>query len=308
MQFYFVSIREGLAVKILVTGSTGLIGRSVIPALTGLGNDVVALPRRRDSGTGWNPVTGDVDLASIDGANAVLHLAGAGIADRRWTDARKRLIAESRSGPTTALAKFLATCARPPHTLIVASAIGIYGDRGDAWLDESAVPGDGFLAGVVRDWEAATIPAVEGGIRVVNLRFGIILTAEGGALKRMLLPFRLGLGGPIGNGRQYWSWVGLDDVIGSIRHALETTTLSGPVNVVSPNPVSNRAFTSALGRVLSRPAFLPLPRFAVRLALGEMADELLLNSARVRPAMLASTGYQFRDTDLHGCLHRLLKS
>lgn len=294
--------------KILVTGSTGLVGRSVIPALTGIGHEVVALPRRRDSGIGWNPVTGDVDLASIDGANAVIHLAGAGIADRRWSEARKRLIAESRSGPTTSLSKFLATCARPPHTLIVASAIGIYGDRGDAWLDESAVAGDGFLAGVVRDWEAATIPAVEGGIRVVNLRFGIILTTEGGALKRMLLPFKLGLGGPIGSGHQYWSWVGLDDIIGSIRHSLETATLMGPVNVVSPNPVSNREFTKVLGRVLSRPALLPLPRFAARLALGEMADELLLYSARVRPAMLTSTGYDFRDTELDGCLRRLLNS
>jgi uncharacterized protein (TIGR01777 family) len=244
----------------------------------------------------------------MEGANAVIHLAGAGIADRRWSESRKRLIADSRSGPTTALSKFLATFPNPPQSLIVASAIGIYGDRGDAWLDESAVPGDGFLAGVVRDWEAATIPATESGIRVVNLRFGIILTPVGGALRRMLLPFRLGLGGPIGSGRQYWSWVGLDDVFGSIRHALETTSLSGPVNVVSPNPVSNHAFTKVLGKVLSRPTILPLPRFAARLALGEMADELLLYSARVRPAMLTTTGYHFRDTDLDGCLRRLLKS
>jgi len=279
-----------------------------MPVLASLGHEVVALPRRRDKGLGWNPLTGDVDLASMDGADAVIHLAGAGIADSRWSESRKRLIAESRSGPTTALSKFLAACAKPPQSLIVASAIGIYGDRGDAWLDESAVPGDGFLAGVVRDWEAATTPAIDGGIRVVNLRFGIILTPEGGALKRMLLPFKLGLGGPIGNGRQYWSWVGLNDVIGAIRHALETNTLAGPVNVVSPNPVSNREFTKVLGNVLSRPAILPLPRFAARLALGEMAEELLLYSARVRPTMLTATGYQFFDTDLDSCLRRLLKS
>ncbi len=294
--------------KILVTGSSGLIGKSVIPILTSLGHEIVALPRRRDNGHGWNPLTGDVDHASMEGANAVIHLAGAGIADRRWTESRKRLIAESRSGPTTALSKFLATCTNPPESLIVASAIGIYGDRGDAWLDESALPGDGFLAGVVRDWEAATLPAVGSGIRVVNLRFGIILTPEGGALKRMLLPFKLGLGGQIGNGRQYWSWVGLGDVIGSIRHALETTGLAGPVNVVSPNPVSNRVFTKTLGKVLSRPTILPLPRLAARLALGEMADELLLYSARVRPAMLTTTGYHFHDTDLDGCLRRLFNS
>ena len=293
--------------KILVTGSTGLIGTAALPALKAVGHTVVCLRRDTENSSSWNPLTGTIDPVSLAGADAVLHLAGANIGEKRWTQSRKRLILESRTAPTTALFKFLDGCDGPPGTIVVASAIGFYGDRGDEWLDESSSSGQGFLADVVRRWEDATRPASEKGPRVVNLRFGIILTPDGGALKRMLLPFRLGLGGPIGTGRQYWSWVGLDDVIGVIRQALECPSLAGPVNVVSPNPVTNREFTETLARVISRPAFFPLPAFAARLALGEMADELLLYSARVKPGKLVATDYQFRDTGLEVCLRKMLK-
>lgn len=292
--------------KCLVTGSTGLIGSSLLPALKAVGHAVSGLQRGIDGTSRWDTVTGQIDPSSLKGADAVIHLAGANIGERRWTRSRKQLILESRVGPTTALCKFLANCDSSPSTLVVASAIGIYGDRGDAWLDESAVPGEGFLAEVVTSWEDATRSAAENGIRVVNLRFGIILAADGGALKRMLIPFNLGIGGPIGDGGQYWSWVGMDDVIGAMLHALETPSLAGPINVVSPNPVTNREFTRTLGRVLRRPAFLPLPRFAARLALGEMADELLQYSARVKPKVLEASGYQFRAAELDACLRNLL--
>lgn len=294
--------------KILVTGASGLIGSALIPALAAAGHHAIGL--RRDSGEGpsWNPQTGDVDAASLDGSEAIVHLAGANIGEKRWTEGRKRLIVESRVGPTRALAERLARLDHPPGTLIVASAIGIYGNRGEEWLDESAPAGSGFLADVVRQWEAACTPAADKGIRVVNLRFGIILTPRGGALARMLLPFKLGLGGPIGSGRQYWSWVGIDDIVGAVRHALERGGLFGPVNVVAPSPVTNREFSRTLARVLARPAFFPLPALAARLALGEMADELLMYSARVKPGKLVATNYRFHDAELEACLRRLVKS
>lgn len=284
-----------------------MVGTSAAVALTQAGHSVVGLRRGTSGGGTWDPGTGLIDANTISGADAVMHLAGANIGEKRWTKSRKQLILESRVGPTTALAKFLAFLDMPPSTLIVASAIGYYGNRGDKWLDESSPSGQGFLAEVVRQWEDATKPAVDKGIRVVNLRFGIILTPEGGALKRMLLPFKIGAGGPIGSGRQHWSWVSLEDVVGAIQHALSSPSLSGPVNVVAPSPVTNREFTRTLGQVLKRPSFMPLPAFAARLALGEMADELLLYSARVKPTKLQVTGFQFRDPSLEMCLQRLLR-
>jgi uncharacterized protein (TIGR01777 family) len=297
---------NGKAMKILITGSTGLIGAALLPALRGAGHEVVGLPRTSSSSRGWNPATGAIDAVSLDHADAIVHLAGANIGECRWTSSRKQLILESRVGPTTALSRFLASNATHRPTLIVASAVGFFGDRGDEWLDETSPAGDGFLAGVVEQWEASTKPAVEAGIRVVKLRFGIILTPNGGALKRMLLPFRFGLGGRIGHGRQYWSWVGLDDVIGAVQHVLRHSEINGPVNVVSPNPVTNSEFTRTLARVMSRPSVFPLPAFAARLVLGEMADELLLYSARVKPAKLSTSGYQFRGTNLDETLRQLL--
>lgn len=293
--------------KILITGATGLVGTSAAAALVKAGHSVIGLRRGASGGGTWDPGTGLIDANTISRADAVIHLAGANIGEKRWTESRKQLILESRVGPTAALAEFLASSDNPPSILIVASAIGYYGNRGDEWLDESSPSGQGFLAEVVRQWEEATRPAAEKGIRVVNLRFGIILTPEGGALKRMLLPFRLGLGGPIGSGRQYWSWVSLEDVVGAIQHALSNSSLSGPVNVVTPYPVTDRELSKTLGHVLSRPAFMPLPAFVARLALGEMADELLLYSARVKPTKLQGTGFQFRDPNLEMCLQRLLR-
>lgn len=300
-------VSGGNGVKILVTGSTGLIGSSVVPALQSAGHSVIRLRRGTGQTASWNPTSGSIDQSSIAGADAVLHLAGANIGERRWSRSRKRLILESRVGPTTALSKFLASLENPPATLIVASAIGYYGDRGDEWLDESSQSGSGFLADVVQQWERSTDPAAEQGIRVVKLRFGIILSPDGGALQRMLLPFRVGLGGPIGSGRQYWSWVSMKDVVGVIQHAISDSRLHGPVNVVAPTPVSNREFTKSLGRTLRRPTFMPLPAFAARLALGEMADELLLYSARVRPKKLHESEYRFRNIDLDSCMQEMLK-
>lgn len=293
--------------KILITGATGLVGTSATAALVQAGHSVTGLRRGTSGGGTWNPDTGLIAANAISEADAVMHLAGANIGEKRWTNSRKQLILESRVGPTTALAKFLASLDSPPDTLIVASAIGYYGNRGDERLDESSPSGSGFLAEVVQQWERATDPAAERGIRVVNLRFGIILSPIGGALQRMLLPFRIGLGGAIGSGRQYWSWVSMEDVVGVIQLAITEARLNGPVNVVAPTPVTNREFTESLGRALRRPTFMPLPAFAARLALGEMADELLLYSARVSPKKLNESEYRFRNIDLGTCLQELLK-
>jgi uncharacterized protein (TIGR01777 family) len=205
------------------------------------------------------------------------------------------------------LAQTLAGLARPPKVLVSASAVGFYGNRGDGELDESSSPGEGFLAGVCRDWEAATVPAAEAGIRVVLARFGVVLAREGGALARLLPPFRFGLGGRLGSGRQFMSWVSLEDVVGAIRFLLENESLRGPVNVTSPQPVTNRQFTETLGRVLHRPTVLPAPAFLLRVALGEMADEMLLSSARVLPRRLLDAGYRFSQTDLEATLMRMLE-
>jgi uncharacterized protein (TIGR01777 family) len=300
--------RERGSMNILMTGSTGMIGAALAAFLKTGGHSVTGL--RRGSGSSgsltWDPSTGLVDTSAISHADAIVHLAGENIGAGRWTESRKRLIRDSRIAPTRALCEKLTQMSSPPRTLIVASAIGFYGDRGDQWLDESSGPGSGFLADLVRDWEAATEPAVSRGIRVVNLRFGIILTPKGGALQRLLLPFRMFVGGVIGTGDQYWSWVGIDDVIGAIHHALVDASIHGPVNVVAPNPVTNREFTQILARVLTRPALLPLPAFAARLAIGEMADELLLSSARIRPTKLQATGYSFRNPELEDALRHML--
>lgn len=300
--------KEVGTMKVLVTGSSGMIGSTLAPFLTTGGHTVIGLRRRgsAESGTAWDPSTGVIDAEAIAGADAIVHLAGENIGAGRWTAERKRRIRASRVGPTRALCEQLAKMPNPPRTLVVASAIGLYGDRGEEWLTESSAPGDGFLADVVGEWEAATAPATAKGIRVINLRFGIILTPRGGALQRMLLPFKLGLGGVVGSGRQYWSWVDIDDVIGAIHHALMNQSLSGPVNVVSPIPVTNREFTRTLARALSRPAIFPLPAPVARLALGEMADELLLYSARVRPEKLQASSYHFRHPDLEEALRHQL--
>ena len=235
-----------------------------------------------------------------------MHLAGENIAVRRWTPAQKARIRDSRVQGTRLLAQSLARLQQPPTVMVCASAIGFYGDRGEELLTEGSAPGSGFLTDTCRAWEAAAQPASEKDIRVVNLRLGVVLSPGGGALAKMLLPFRLGVGGKIGSGRQYMSWIEIDDVVGVIHYALTTDELRGPVNAVAPNPVTNREFTKTLGRVLSRPTIFPMPAFAARLAFGEMADELLLASTRVKPARLQNSGYYFRHPRLEDALRHLL--
>jgi len=244
-----------------------------------------------------------MDTAKLEGIEAVIHLAGESI-QGRWTPKKKARILESRYKGTRLLAEALGHLAKPPRVLVCASAIGYYGDRGDELLREESASGSGFLAQVCREWESATEPATKKGIRVVNLRFGVVLGAAGGALAQMLPPFKMGVGGRVGSGKQYMSWIALDDVVGAVEHALVTEGLRGPVNAVAPNPARNVEFTKALGRVLSRPTIFPLPAFVVKLAFGRMGEELLLASQRVEPARLAASGYKFRYPELEGALRR----
>ena len=296
--------------RILVSGASGLVGSALVAQLVADGHVVVPLVREALTSAReavlWQPAEGTIDASALEGFDAVVHLAGENIAARRWTTAQKQRIRESRVGGTRLLADALARTRHPPKVLVGASAIGYYGDRGAELLPEESGPGNGFLPAVCVAWEAAAAPVETAGIRLVSARFGVILSPEGGALAKMLGPFRLGCGGRIGNGRQYWSWIALRDAVGAIRHALATESLQGPVNVVAPQPVTNREFTRILTRVLGRPAFIPLPAFAARLALGEMADALLLASSRVEPARLTATGFAFEHPELEGALRALL--
>lgn len=294
---------------VLVSGSSGLIGSALVGQLGAEGHRVTRLVRREAAvgEVGWDPQAGKLDADLLTGVDGVVHLAGEDIAAARWTAAQKQRIRDSRVAGTRLLCEALARMSCPPRVLVSASAIGIYGDRGNEWLDEDSVAGQGFLPGVVRAWEAATEPAVRAGIRVVLLRFGVVLSPRGGALARMLLPFRLGGGGPMGGGRQYWSWISLEDAVGAVLFALATEALSGPANAVSPHPVTNAEFAKVLGKVLGRPAIVPLPAWALRLALGELADALLLASARVRPSRLLQAGYDFRWPDLELALRHLVR-
>ena len=292
-----------------MSGSTGLIGSALVPALRAAGHSVRRLVRAAPSDPGdirWSPDAGVLDAPALEGLDAVVHLAGEDISSGTWTSAKKARIRDSRVAGTALLARALAALARPPAALVSASAVGYYGDRGDAVLTEDAPAGQGFLASVCRDWEAATAPASAAGIRVAHLRLGVVLSARGGALARMLGPFRMGMGGPVGGGRQYVSWIALDDAVGAILHALATPALSGAVNVSAPAPVTQGEFARALGRVLGRPSLVPVPAFTVKLMFGEMASETLLASQRMTPARLESWGYRFRWPDLEPALRHLL--
>jgi len=299
-----------MAMDLLVTGSTGLIGSALVPYLTGKGHCVTrmirATPWAGANEIRWDPVSGMLNAAEVEGFDAVVHLAGENIAGGRWTAGVKRRIRDSRVQGTRLLAGSLAHLHQPPKTFICASAIGYYGDRGEEVLREESAPGRGFLADVCREWEEAARPAAEKGIRVVYVRIGVVLSTAGGALAKMLLPFRFGVGGKIGSGAQYWSWITLDDLVRIINFSLQDETCSGPVNAVTPHPVTNLEFTRTLGRVLARPTIFPLPAFVARMALGEMANDLLLASARVEPAKLLASGYEFLDPVLEPALRRVL--
>ena len=301
--------RELTPMKVLVTGATGLVGSSLGPLLTTQGHELFRLVRKAPSEANdipWDPAAGTLHAARLDGLDAVVHLAGENIAGARWTTSVKRKLRDSRVQPTRLLCETLAALPRKPKVLICASAIGYYGDRGLQPLSENSGPGEGFLPDLCVEWEAACQPALEAGIRVVHLRTGIVLSPQGGALQKMLLPFQCGVGGVIGSGRQYWSWIALDDLIGSILHCLQHEDVAGPVNGTAPFPVTNYEFTKTLGGVLGRPTVLPVPAFAAKLALGEMANDLLLSSARVLPEQLERTGYKFRFPRLEGALRHLL--
>ncbi len=309
---------------IAVTGSTGLIGKALVAALEADGHLVRPVvrraPRTEKNEIGWDPAAGTIDAAELADVDAVVHLAGENLAAKRWTPAFKQAILESRVRGTNLLCQTLGGLATKPGVLVSASAIGYYGPRGDELVDETTPPGTGFLADVCKQWEAATRPAREAGIRVVNLRNGFVLAREGGGLAKMLTPFRLGLGGVIGSGRQYMSWIVLDDLVRTIQFLLTPTpggtpegsatgvgtSLTGPVNATAPNPVTNREFTKTLGRVLGRPTVFPMPSFAARLAFGEMADEMLIGGARVLPKALTAARFSFAYPDLESALRHIL--
>ena len=285
-----------------------MIGTALSAALRAGGHEVIGLSRNPGPGdVRWNPALGELDFALLEGVDAVVHLAGASIAGGRWTEKRKQLIRDSRVAITSWLAESLARLDRKPAVLVSASAVGIYGNRGDELLDENSAPGSDFLAQLVVDWEQAADAARQEGIRVVHPRFGIVLSSQGGALAKMLPPFRLGLGGPIGGGEQWMSWITLGDVIGGIDHALADESLSGPVNFTTPNPVRNKDFVQALGGAVHRPAVIPLPAFALRLAFGEMADATLLASQRVMPVKLTASGYVTRHPEIGAAIAASLK-
>jgi uncharacterized protein (TIGR01777 family) len=295
--------------KVLITGATGLVGSALGPVLSADGNEVFRLTRsepKQANDITWNPDSRDLPKARLEGLDAIVHLAGENIAGKRWTPAVKERLRTSRIQATRFLCESLAQLQSPPKTLICASAIGYYGDRGAEILTESAAPGTGFLPDLCRDWEAACEPARQCQIRVVNLRIGVVLSPKGGALANMLTPFRLGLGGVIGSGRQYWSWIALDDLVGAIRHCLTNTHLSGAINATAPTPATNRHFTKTLGAVLHRPTVLPMPALAAKLALGGMATDLLLASARVMPNRLSESNYRFQYPTLSAALIHLL--
>jgi uncharacterized protein len=294
--------------RILVSGASGPIGAALLPSLKAQGAAVTRLVRGSATGSdqiAWDPPR-PLSPGSISGFDAVIHLAGESIVGR-WTEAKKRRILESRTLGTGHLAESAAKASPPPRVFISASAIGFYGNRGDEILREDSPSGTGFAAEICRQWEAATEPAARAGIRTAHLRIGVVMSADGGAFPEMLTPFRLGLGGRLGNGRQWWTWVSARDVAGAIQHVLDNESLSGAVNTVAPNPVTNAEFTRILASVLKRPAIFPMPAFAVRLIFGEMGEELFLGSQRVEPAKLAASGYQFRDPDLKNALKEILQ-
>jgi uncharacterized protein (TIGR01777 family) len=296
--------------RVIVSGASGLIGCRLTTYLSDRGHRVDSLVRRAPIPDGneirWHPESHRIDRERMEGADAVIHLAGENIAAGRWTPARKERILRSRVDGTRFLCESLASLAARPRVLVAASAVGYYGDRLDESVDEQSAPGSGFLARVCHGWEEATQSAQQASIRVVHLRIGMVLAAEGGALAKMLTPFKMGLGGPVGNGRQYVSWIAIDDLMKCIEYVIDHDSLSGPVNAVSPNPVTNAVFAKTLGRVLHRPALAPVPALAVKAMFGEMGKSLLLEGARVLPKRLLDSGFEFSHADLESALRHEL--
>jgi uncharacterized protein (TIGR01777 family) len=296
--------------RVVVTGATGLIGSALVRSLEADGHPTTRLVRRAPQAANelrWDPAAGTLEAGGLEGHGAAVNLAGASIGGHRWTEEYKATIRDSRVQATSLLARTLASLDRPPTVLASGSAVGFYGDRGDEELTEQSGPGTGFLAEVVRAWEEATGPAEEAGIRVAHLRSGIVQTPAGGALKRQLLPFKAGLGGRIGSGRQWLSWIALADEVGAIRHVIEHAELGGPVNLTAPEPVTNAGFTRTLGRILHRPTLLPTPTPALHVLLGhQLVAEMLLGGQRVLPAALAASGYRFRHPTLEDALATML--
>ncbi len=292
---------------VLVSGASGLVGTALRARLDKDQFKVTRLVRRdaEEGEISWQPAKGVLSQEALTGIEGVVNLSGESIAEGRWNAAKKQRILESRLQTTHLLATTLAKLDPLPKVFVSASAIGFYGDRGNELLDEGSAAGTSYLADVCQQWEAATMPAVEAGIRVVNLRIGVVLSKEGGALQKMLLPFKMGGGGIVGDGKQYWSWIGLNDLVGAIEHCLVTSSLAGPVNAVADSS-TNHAFTKALGKVLRRPTLVPLPGFAAKLVLGEMAEALLLASARVEPRQLRVSGFEFESPDIDSALRHAL--
>jgi uncharacterized protein (TIGR01777 family) len=297
--------------KILITGSTGLIGSALVPALTRDGHEIIRLVRSRERDMAdaiyWRPSAGEIDREYLEGFDAVIHLAGKNLSAGRWNKKLKKQIYDSRTNGTRLLADTLANLVEKPSVLISANAVGYYGDRGDDILTENDPPGEGFLPDVCKAWQDGLQPAKKAGIRTVVLRIAPVISARGGALAKMLPVFKLGLGGKLGSGRQYMSWVALDDITEIVRLALEDSSLQGPINATSPHPVTNYEFTKTLGRVLHRPTIFPVPAFALRLLFGQLADEGLLASQRVHPAKLLDHGYEFRYPNLGEALRSTLE-
>jgi len=301
--------------KVLVSGSTGMIGLQLCAFLETAGHDVYRLLRpntklpadvNSEKVIRWNDLTGEILNGDMNGFDSVIHLAGAGIGDKRWSKKRKKLILDSRVIPTKNLSKILATLDAPPKALLCGSAIGFYGDRGGEILDEESASGDDFLSQICSEWEQASTLAETAGIRVVNLRSGIVVSPLGGALSKLLLPAKMGGGGPVGGGKQIQSWISLDDEVFAIHHLMMTDSCKGPYNLASPNPVSQKEFAKILGRVIKRPAFMPLPGFIIRIMFGEMGQKLVLEGQHVKPTKLQESGFEFTYTDLESCLRNCL--